>query len=379
MATTQTPGIINGARSTVTNWFENSLGREPKQEGLDFWSNALDSGQNPNSVYKSFTQAAINNGETLRQPGDAQSQPAQQQQIAAPAPTTAQAPEKAATYQAAQLSDPTKWNVTPNQTAAGLVTQYTNPNSPIIQSAMTRAREQQNANGTLNSSMAETAGTKAAYDAAIPLAQQDAQTYSKAAGYNADESNQFAVQNATFQNQAGQSNANAQNTLTGQKLASDTNLATANIGANTQLATAKLSADTQRFVSTLSSNTQQAIAGLDSQSKMALAQLDSGTKLQLQQLDGQNKQLLQTNASAANAFAAYMQQIANITGSTTMDVAAKQTATQNAITNLNQQLQTYKELSGIDLSQYFSPANFTQASPAPAPPPTSNDATRPES
>jgi hypothetical protein len=389
-------GIISGAMAQnqpdytaqAKQLYQQNFGRDGDQEGINYWAGQLASGKSADDVSAAFKDAAKGtyqnyltnpdaNSQTLSQdlqsgvtPGAIGGSSAQElikngvnpniysnlygnepppQQMAQPKQGgTQQQNYTASTYTASQLSNPTQWNVTPDQTSAGLVNQYTDPNSPIIQAAMTRAKEQQNANGTLNSSMAETAGQLAAYNAAIPLAQQDAQTYSKAAGYNADEVNQFAVQNATFKNQAGQFNANARNTLTGQKLAADTNITTANIGA-----------ETQKFLGTLSSQTQQAIAGMDNQSKMALAQLDSGTKTQLEQLDNQNKQLLQTNSSAANMFAAYMQQIGNISSSTTMDQAAKDTATQNAIANLNQGLQVLQGVSNIDLSKYFMPGTFT--------------------
>jgi len=360
MATNQT-GIISSAMSgnqtpdysgQITDYYNSYLGRAPKQNEVDYWSGQMNNGMSATDVQNSFINSPERQAYLQQQSMSPTSQ-------ASPAPNgQATTQPTAATYQSAQLGDPTKFNVTPEQTTAGLINQYTDQNSPIIQAAMTRAKEQQNANGTLNSSMAETAGQLAAYQAAVPLAQQDAQTYSKAAAYNADETNQFDVQNATFKNQEGQFNAAAQNTLTGQKMSADASLASA-----------RLNADTQRFLGGLSSQTQQAIAGLDNQSKMALAQLDSGTKTQLEQLDNQNKQLLQTNSSAANMFAAYMQQIGNISSSTTMDQAAKDTATQNAIANLNQGLQVLQGVSNIDLSKYFVPGTFAPP-PQPAQPAT---------
>lgn len=223
---------------------------------------------------------------------------------------------------AAQLGDPTKWNVTPEQTVEGRVNGIIDKDSPIIQAARTRAGQASNARGLLNSSMGVEAGESAAYDAALPIASVDAQTSAKAAGYNADASNQFAVKNV-----------DAQNTLNGQKLA----------------------ADTQRYT-----------ASLDAQTRTALANLDSSTKLQLTQLDGQNKQLLQTNSSAANMFSTYMNSIASISQSTNMDQAAKDTATQNAIKNLNQGLQVMQEVSGADISKYFVPESYTPVTNVPS-------------
>lgn len=240
----------------------------------------------------------------------------------------------ATTYTAAQLGNPNQWHVTPDQTVEGRVNNIIGQDSPIIQAARARADQAMNARGLLNSSMGVQAGEAAAYDAALPIASADAQTAAKAAGYNADQGNQFAVQNANSANQA--------------------NLA-------------GLSAATQRYTADTSAGTQRYTANLDAQTRTALANLDSSTKLQLTQLDDQNKQLLQTNSSAANVFSTYMNSIANIAQSTNMDQAAKDTATQNAIKNLNQELQVLKEISGADVSKYFVPEAYTPVTPTATP------------
>jgi transposase-like protein len=352
MATTQNTGIISNAMTPDQSSLAGSLGMQftdyngqqvrtddaYKQTLADSASKLGMSAQDYDKMLNPSTYGARWGIPASTQSSTTSGSPATpsvnttQQTPVQPSPT-------ASTYTPTQLGDPTKWNVTPQQTAAGLINQYTDPNSPIIQAAMTRAKEAQNANGTLNSSMAETAGQLAAYQAAIPLAQQDAGTYAKAAGYNADEANQFAVQNAGFTNAAGQFNANAQNTLAGQQL----------------------SADTQKFVSNLSAETQKAIAGMDNQTKMALANIDSQTKTQLEQIDSQNRQLIQTNSSAKDMFTAYMNSIANIAASTTMDQAAKQKATDAAIMNLNEGLQVLQGISNVDLSKYFPPTTFGQS------------------
>lgn len=108
---------------------------------------------------------------------------------------------------------PTTWNVDQNQTVAGQVAKIIDPNSPIIQQARTQALQSANDRGLLNSSIAMTGADDAAYRAAIPIAQADAATYAKAAGYNAD----TKTTSDAFK-------ANADNTLTGQKLSSDTSI-----------------------------------------------------------------------------------------------------------------------------------------------------------
>ena len=128
------------------------------------------------------------------------------------------APTMASTYTPAMLGRPTQVDVNAPQTVAGQLANLENPNSPLIQAARTQALQQANASGLLNSTMAITAGDAAAYNAALPVAQQDATTYNNDAVTNAAAANQFAVDNQNAINAAGQFNAGAQNTLTGEKM-----------------------------------------------------------------------------------------------------------------------------------------------------------------
>lgn len=111
-------------------------------------------------------------------------------------------------YEARQLANPTKWNVDDNQTVAGQVRNLIAENSPLQQLAETRAKQQMNQSGLMNSSMAVQAGQAAMYDAALPIAQADAGTYGRAAAYNADTENQFAGKNVDASNTAYNATAN---------------------------------------------------------------------------------------------------------------------------------------------------------------------------
>ena len=64
-------------------------------------------------------------------------------------------------------------------TVAGQLNTLLKSDSPYIQNAETRAKEEAAGRGLLNSSMAAGAGRRAAIESALPIAQQDAETYSK--------------------------------------------------------------------------------------------------------------------------------------------------------------------------------------------------------
>lgn len=256
----------------------------------------------------------------------------------APAPAPAVSNGIIANAQAAQLSTPTSWNVTPDQTAAGQITNLMNPDSPIIQQAVTQAKQNQVANGTLNSSIATTAGLDSAYKAITPIATNDAATYSKAASYNADMANQYAVKNQ-----------DATNSMTQANLASSTSLT--NTGMNNA--------------------SSQAIAKLNSDTTTNIAKLDNESKLQLQKMQTDNSTLLSTNAQAASLMTSATAALNNIAQSTSMDAAAKTEASKQVWANLTTQMNVIGKTSGLDLSSILGTNPYeTVASPTGAAVPT---------
>lgn len=216
-----------------------------------------------------------------------------------------------------QAGSPTQWNVTTPQTVQGQMTNLMDMNNPIIQQAMTQAKQQQVANGTLNSSMAATAGLNAAYNTVLPIATADAGTNAKASSYNADAANQVNLANAQLQNQTNIANLNSQ-----------TSLQTAGMNNQTQLATANLSADTQK----------------------QLANLDNTTKVSLQKLANDNQVLFNTNSQAASLFSNATSALNNIAMSTTMDAGSKQQASAQVWGNLQAQIKVLSGTSKLDLS-----------------------------
>ncbi len=207
----------------------------------------------------------------------------------------------------------------------------TSNGSALNTQAETAAMQMANSRGLLNSSIAVGAARDAVLKNALPIAQQDAQTYA-----NAD------AANASFANSAGQFNANAQNSLTGQL-----------IGADTSLAVADKNIKSQQSISDKDNATKLQLQALDAETKKSLAVLDEQTKVKLQHLEASDKQLLQTNISAANAYAQLAQALSSISTSTTMDAGAKQQATDNQIALFRQNLQALGQVSGLDLSKYF--------------------------
>ena len=108
-----------------------------------------------------------------------------------------------ANYTAAQT------NVTGDQLTSNQLNGLLSSDNPYIQNARARANEAGSARGLLNSSITAGAGEAAAINAALPIAQNDAQRYGNVADNNTLALNNSYFQNATFAQNANSDNASA--------------------------------------------------------------------------------------------------------------------------------------------------------------------------
>lgn len=149
-------------------------------------------------------------------------------------------------YTADKLSTPTQWNATgydakllsdPNQkqTVSGQMTGLLSSGSPLMQQSATEGKQYAQSRGLLSSSLGAEAAQNAMIRAALPIAQQDAQTNANfattnqaaentarsfgasavntATGYNAKQANDFAVTNQAAENTARTFDAQADNRI----------------------------------------------------------------------------------------------------------------------------------------------------------------------
>lgn len=206
-------------------------------------------------------------------------------------------------YNAAQASDPTQWNVAANQTMRGQLADYMSQDNPLLQMARARAIDQMNARGLSNSSMAIGAAEAAAYDSALPIVQNDANTYANAAKTNADTSNQFKLQNTQWQNQALQFNADSSNAagrtnatnftnLTGQR---EQNASQEKIAAGhdtTTLTATGMQNASQEKIATGHDQTQLQATSMNNATTKWTAQLDADTRMNLGQMQSDTQRYI---------------------------------------------------------------------------------------
>jgi hypothetical protein len=316
MATTQ--GLVSGATNTtnttdptaanvnsagkpvdytsvIQNLYKTNLNRDAETAGIDYYNKQLQSGRTLDDIKNEFV-----NSQEYKTLHDKQN-----------------AISGAKQYYATQVKvDPGQ------QTVQGQLAGLTDPNSQINARAIAQAQQDASKRGLINSSIAGSAAQAAVLDKALPVAQQDAQTY-----------NNVALTNAAAENTASQFNASAQN----------------------QFDLQDKTANSQQALQNSTNASQQAIAQLNANTQLALGSLDAKTKTDLQNIVSKNSQLLQANTSAANATSQLMASIAQVQANDKLDAAAKQTAVNNLIAIMNESLATFNDISGagLDLTKYF--------------------------
>ena len=145
---------------------------------------------------------------------------------------------------------PINQEIDPTQTTAGLLTSLLDSENPYIKRARGRAMLNANSRGLLNSSIAGASAEAAAIDAAMPIAQQDAQIY---------QNQQLA--NQSYQNDAGKFNADSFNRRALEIMSNSTAIKVAGIGASATVQAASIGANSRIAVANISRQT--ALESLD--------------------------------------------------------------------------------------------------------------------
>lgn len=281
--------------SDINGLFQSYFGRDAAPAGLAWYSRELESGRDLNQV----SQELASSDERKRYLSLQNA-----------------APRSAASYTPAMLDKPEQWSVTADQTAQGQMAKMADPNNPYYQQWAAAGAADAAARGfTGNSSLRQTGILDSVMRNATPIATNDASTYAKAAGYNTDQVNQFAVKNQDATNSAGQFNASQKNALASAGMSADTSRYNSDKAAETSKYGADTSAATQKYMSDQSAATQLAVSKLSNASQQTISQLHDA-----------NSVLLQNNQTAQAAYSAYVNAVANIDIQPSMDEKAKRTA-----------------------------------------------------
>jgi hypothetical protein len=219
--------------------------------------------------------------------------------------------------------DPTK------QTVQGQLAGILASGNPLLVQAQTRAAQESNRRGILNSSMAVGAGESALYDAAMPIAQADADVYNQQAFTNAGERNTTSRYNAGESNTQSRFNTGEQNT-TARQNAAETNQNT------------RFSAEQDQ---------QTRLANLESQSKVLLQQMDADTRVEMTNIEANYRTLMQASQSASDLYQQTLKNISDITMNKDLDAGAKNAAIAQQKAYLQNGMNLISSMNNLDVEE----------------------------
>ena len=265
---------------------------------------------------------------------------------------------------------PTATTVTKDQTVQGQIAGIVDSGSPLMQQAERRANQQMVGRGLLNSSAAVGAGQSALYDAALPIAQQDAQTYATSNQKTVDAQNAEANFRAGAANQASLTNAQLGTDLNKSNVAAENAAAAQAAEAANQARLAQQDVDTRRAMQTEQIGSQHTLASLDKQTQLQIKQMDIHSQTNLTQMENQYRQLLQANQNASTMFQQVAQNIANISIQPNLTMETKNNAIATQLNSLREALAATSDISNrtnyavtaLNLGQYFNASNTQDTS-----------------
>lgn len=217
---------------------------------------------------------------------------------------------------------------------AGRVDSIIKTNSPLMQTAVTRANQAANAKGLRNSSMAVQAGQQAVIETATPIANADAGLFQ-----------QQSLANQSARNNTNQFNSNARTTVgltgleAGQKegqFGQSLMEQARQFDKSKDLDTRQLDQQQEQYRGELDlkgqqlkESSRQADAQLANQ--RTIAQMDADNRLKLAEVEAGFKQDIAGNENIANAWGTMMQNINQIQNNPDLDPDAKRINVQNQI------------------------------------------------
>lgn len=277
---------------------------------------------------------------------------------------------------AATTYNATTGGVSNDETVNSQLTRLLDANSVYVDQARQRAMQMANSRGLQNSSLAASAGEEAAIAQALPIAQQDASTFSRRAS-----------ENLGYQNRAGEFNAGAGLNLrqmgeNARQFDNNADLSRSQLGEQQRqfdgdaslrragLGEQQRQFDTDAELKRGSLFEQQRQFNAELAQKGSLAQLDADTRSYLANTEAQYKTLMQSSASASEMWKTYTDSLQKVLNNKDLDAPNKQKALDMLGQQLRDGMNIIGSISNMDLGSIlqFAPGSATPG--APPPPPT---------
>jgi hypothetical protein len=245
-------------------------------------------------------------------------------------------------------------------TVAGQFNNLTSQGSPLMTMARTNAKQQALGRGLLNSSMAVGAGEVAAYQAALPIAQQDAshnlqqgmanqQVQNQASQFNAGQTQQNNQFNAHLQTQNNQFNAQSTNQARQFSAAEANRIAQVNVAAQEAAGQFNANAHNQAGQFNAQSTNQAQSFTADAINKGYLANLDAQTRQNLLDAETQNRSLLMTMESGSKAWMTAIESLGQVLGNPNLNRQQQDAAVQSILNQIKPTMTFLSAISGQTL------------------------------
>lgn len=273
--------------------------------------------------------------------------------IASPEATGYNAATAGATGFNAATGNLNTWDINPeatndqSQTVAKQLTGLISSNSPLLQKARADSLAQMNQRGLANSSMALGEGEKAVIASALPIAQQDANTFAQQAQFNATQGNAMNQFNAGQLNNAAQFTAGAQNTAALTNASSQNQAAQFTAGATNEASKQYATALNSTVQNMMDQSMKYALANADANTKIELQNIDAATRKDLAATEAAYKNQMQASQSANDIFQQVSKNISDLMANPDLDTAAKQAAVNSQKSYLQNALEILSATSGV--------------------------------
>lgn len=282
----------------------------------------------------------------------------------------------------------------------GRVNSIIKTDSPLMQTAATRAKQQANARGLRNSSMAVQAGQQAVIETATPIAGADAQLFQQQGLANQTAQNQAAHKNADLTASIGlegmnlgQKDSQFGKSLMEQARQFDSQMAQqgGQFDKNLALQQSQLDAQREQFAQSLGMDAKQLelqrdqltqqqqqylgdleLKGRELEQQKTLAQMDADSRRELANIEAGFKAEIAGNENIANAWGTMMSEIGKIQNNPDLEAGAKKTQIENTLNSFRSFSNFWKKASGgaVDVTDLLDfGATEDAAAPAPAPMP----------
>lgn len=361
------PNSYNAGR--LRGQYQQYLGRDIDDEGYQYWSSQIASGKaSLNDVHyaiinsdeyknRSPTPSSIQQGETATPNGSTATwsppSPAQAnhaQTVAAQAgaaQATWQPPTKASSFEAKTTG------VGSQSTVQGQLLGLISSGSKYLEQARKNAAQSANARGMLNSAFAAGAGERAAIQAALPIAQQDAATFNQRDIANMDAMNAAAQFNAAQAQQNAQFNASQrqQNSQFNASNKQQTNLFNAsNVQQTNQFNASNALANSQFNASQANSMAQAQWSQLAQQRHdAAMKSLDDSGRAQLIAIEAQARRLIEADTNYSRVFESAMNSLGSVLGNTSLSADQQRAAQATILGQVSAFQDFYNRLQGTTI------------------------------